>query len=142
MGLCPKPHNFFEKKLSKSQFVLKIWNTYLQNVRIIKLKHYIYVFAKGVLMLQQDDNNNNKQTEIDVKSKTEAEYSAQIIKLLLNIIKWLIIGGVIVVALFLGTVIYLISTGMEIEIGQLNSNKPSVTALYIDNNQNNKTFDV
>ncbi len=90
-------------------------------------------------MSEQDEN---KQTEMDVKAKTEAEYSAQIIKLLLNIIKWLIIGGVVIVAMFLGTVIYLISSGVEIEIGQSNL-KPSMTALYIDNNNhNNKTFDV
>ncbi len=91
-------------------------------------------------MSKQDDN---KQTEIEVKAKTEAEYSAQIIKLLLNIIKWLIIGGVIVVAMFLGTVIYLISSGVEIEIGQSN-NRPSITALNVEknNHQNHTKFSV
>ncbi len=88
------------------------------------------------------EKDENQQTEIEVKAKTEAEYSAQIIKLLLQIIKWLIIGGVIVVALFLGTVVYLISSGIEIEIGQ-SDDKPSVVASHIDNyNNHNKTFDV
>ncbi len=37
-GLCPAPHNFFEKKLSKSQFVFKIWNIYFAKCTHNKIK--------------------------------------------------------------------------------------------------------
>ncbi len=89
-------------------------------------------------MSNRDENKLPQERE-----KTEAEYSAQIIKLLLSVIKWLIVAIVVIILMFLGMVVYVLNIPhLEIELGHLNNQEKSVTALYVDNDKNKKTFDL
>ncbi len=92
--------------------------------------------SRGIFMIENDENKLSEG-----RAKTEAEYSAQVIKLLLSIIKWLVIAIVTIILMFLGTVIYLVGSGVEIEIGRSN-NKASIITTYVDNNKNSTTKDV
>ncbi len=57
MGLCPKPHNFFGKKLSKSQYMSKnIEHIFIEFVYLFKLKHYTFstsTYRIAILMISR-----------------------------------------------------------------------------------------
>lgn len=88
-------------------------------------------------MPQKNENNIT-----DGREKTEAEYSAQIIKLLLSVIKWLIVAIVVIILMFLGMVVYVLNIPhLEIELGH-SANQAIITTMHVDSTQNKTTFDM
>ena len=84
----------------------------------------------------------NKDNE-DEQLKTEAEYSAQTIKLLFAIVRWLVITIFFMIVIFLVTIIYILATSnidIKIDSTERTDNKSTIS-LYSDKNQTISNLD-
>ena len=84
----------------------------------------------------------NKDNE-DEQLKTEAEYSAQTIKLLFAIVRWLVITIFFMIVIFLVTIIYILATSnidIKIDSTERPDNKSTIS-LYSDKNQTISNLD-